>query len=237
MFKKLFAVAGVFVLASVPRLAAAQDQPNSENESPAYCPPGTSPVLEPGAASSQVSPQYPQQPLRRPVFSPFQTSLSVGGGVGNFVRDRIADLQHGPAGAWDARLLFGTRSYLGMEATYLGTAAGGASDIGTGSVVTTQVSGALRFNMTRSRIQPFLLAGAGWANLHRSASADIAAVPISRTTNSFEVPFGAGISSYISQHAVLDVRGGYNLITNKDFTLTGARPDMWTAEMRLGYAF
>jgi hypothetical protein len=223
-------------------VARAQDEPPAAQEPPAAeepkaveepaCPPGMEPAPPPAPAPA---PEVRHKP--RAAFSPDNMSLTVGGGVGNFVRDRISDLNSSVAGTWDARFLYGTRHYLGVEAAYQGTAAGSSADFGTGSVSTTQVTGSLRFNMTRLRIQPFLAAGAGWMLLHRGQSGPAEALVASSNTNSFVVPFAGGIAGYFGRHGTVDVRGTYALVTDKDFTNTGARPDMWTAELRAGYAF
>lgn len=233
-----------------PLLVAAQEEPPmnqpgapGEPSAPnpndgAYCPPGTVPEASP---VQEFAPVKPVKPARPPAaFSPAQQSLTVGGGVADFVRDRINN-QLGISGMWDVRYLIGTRSYLGFEANYTGTVAdvNGESTLGfdPGAVVTHQVAGNLRLNASRGRFQPFLTAGAGWEHLRRTGTGPITGVTFDATANSFVAPFGAGISGYIGRHFVVDARGNYDLITKKGFSTGGARPDMWSAQLRLGYAF
>lgn len=235
-------VAGA-LLFGLPPIAAAQEEPAPAEG--AVCPPGTVPAV-PNPQVNEVEPapmaQAPVQPYRvkqRPAFSPAQQSLTVGGGVADFVRDRI-NSQTGLAGMWDVRYLVGTRSYLGFEANYTGTAADvneGALGFDPGAIITHQVAGSLRLNASRGRFQPFLTAGAGWEHMRRTGTGPLGGVTFSRTDNAFVAPFGAGLAGYIGRHFVVDARGEYNLIATKSFATGGARPDMWSAQMRLGYAF
>jgi len=274
MRRNLLAIASVVSLLGAAGIAGAQsvgDQPqmNGANGAPApgtYCPPGTAPapaptgevtvppgstVTVPPGTTVEVQPApmpyaaYPPPPARvkKKVHSPFQTSLSVGGGVADFVRERISD-NTGLAGAWDARLTFGTRFPLAFEAGYLGTAQRATDPVSDRTLTTTQVFGDLRLNLTRRRIQPFITGGVGWANLHRwngattnGSQSPVASTNFSNDANSVVVPMGAGIAGYFATHGMIDLRGSYNLITDKSFTPTGARPDMWVTELRVGYAF
>src|SRR4051812_40292973 len=117
MTKTLFAIAGALAMAAIPRLALAQDSmapgyegappPSSMTPPPssltpppgAVCPPGTSPVYE-----TQVPAGEPMK--KQAEWSPHNQSLSIGGGVSDFVRDRISD-RTGMGGAWDVKYLLG----------------------------------------------------------------------------------------------------------------------------------
>src|SRR5438093_3237525 len=110
------------LLGSSPR-AWAQTAPNDDEGAlppealppappqPAACPPGLmpAPATAPTAELPPPAPLPPQPRYR--AFSPNQMALSVGGGAANFVRDRIAD-NGSLGGAWDVRVLFGTRSWI-----------------------------------------------------------------------------------------------------------------------------
>src|SRR4030095_59898 len=52
-------------------------------------------------------------------FSPCQVSLTVGGGVADFVTSSTR-AQTDIGGSWDARLTVGTRSVIALEAGYMG---------------------------------------------------------------------------------------------------------------------
>lgn len=216
--------------------------PPNEHMDPNACPPGTTPVepnCPPEEAAQTPYPVYPAPAKRRAPWSPYQTAISLGGGAANFIRDRISDNTE-TAGAWDARLLIGTRSILAGEATYLGSAQSANDPFSGRTVSTTQVYGSARLNGNIWRVQPFVTAGVGWANLHRWGNANdspVASSNFGANVNSVMVPFSGGLATYFGQHGTIDARFNYQLITSKDFTPTGARPDMWVAELRAGYAF
>ena len=246
MSKRFFMTVGSLALAALPRMAAAQDEAPTAPPPPAIqpaapppdvCPPGTTPAYRTDAVLP-VAPVAQPAPRPRADFAPYQVAVSSGGGVSNFVRDRINSGTN-VGGTWDVRMLAGTRSFVGFEGAYEGSSRGIDTTVDGqgGNITTTQLAGSVRFNMTRARVQPFVTAGGGWINLHRTGSGDNATVAFGQNTNSFVAPFAGGLSAYLGRHAMLDVRGAYNLITSKDFTNAGVRPDMWNAEMRFGYAF
>lgn len=223
---------------------------NDENNQEEACPPGTAPQMTPPTTTYQPPPQqqyYAPPPAAYPTQTTVvhkhegrgQVALSFGGGVADFVRDRIRD-NAGVAGGWDARLLIGAHSWIAFEAAYLGTAAT-ANDIGSQpTLTTTQVFGDARVNLGTRSFQPFLFGGVGWANLHRhgdTAEAPIASQTFNKNDNTVVVPMGGGLAGYLGRHGTVDARFGYHLIADKDFTTTHARPDMWVAELRAGYVF
>jgi hypothetical protein len=254
MRRALFTVAGVVAFLAVPRFAAAQDEANAPppppemapgQQPPYYCPPGQVPSVQaqpycPPGTYPQFTAPPPVTGRPPPAFAPNQVALTVGGGVSNFVRDRISD-NNSLAGAWDVRLTVGTRSYVSFEAAYMGTAMRAFDPFEDRTITTTQVFGAWRLNATRGRFQPFLSAGVGWINLHRFGGVEtspVAATNFAHNENGAVFPFGAGVVTYLGQHATVDLRGSYNIVSAaSDFTPNQVRPDMWTAELRLGYAF
>lgn len=232
----LYTVLGAMALFGGARLASAQEAP------PNTCPPGTQPVYsEMGPPPIEAPPAKVRQP-----FSPANMSLTLGGGVANFARERLSSLNTAVAGTWDLRYLYGTRTHFGVEAAYQGTAAGSSATFGTGGVETHALTGNARFNITKARIQPFLTAGLGWGNLRRVQTGPEERLALETSSNSLVVPFGAGLAAYIGNHATIDLRGSYELVTNREFSVlntpatvvpNGVRPDMWSAQLRAGYAF
>jgi hypothetical protein len=248
MHKHFIAVMGSLALAGLPHPSSAQENtmPSDTSPPPATAAPEQQPAQPPSACPPGTTPAYqieapPPAPVpekTHPMFAPHQMTLTLGGGVADFVRTRISDHTN-VGGAWDVRFLAGARSYVAFEATYVGTGQGieGTLDAGGGNIITHQFSGNLRFNMTRKRVQPFVSAGAGYQYLRFGGSGVTDTISFEQNTNSFVAPFAGGLSAYVGRHGVLDARGTYNLITNKSFTDGGARPDMWAAELRFGYAF
>lgn len=205
---------------------------------PGYAPPPT--YVQPAPEPYYAAPPPSEQVVtHRRHEGPGQVALSFGGGVADFVRDKIRD-NAGTAGSWDARLLIGAYSILAFEAAYLGSAQT-AFDVGNQpTIYSSQVFGVARLNLTRRAFQPFLFAGGGWANLHRTQSAEespIASQTFNKNNNAAVVQMGGGFAGYLGRHTTIDARFGYHLIADKDFTNTGARPDMWVAELRAGYVF
>src|SRR5262245_66259238 len=82
------------------------------------------------------------------LFSPFGESISLGGGVTNFLADATRDATN-VGGYWDVRATFGTRSYLGGEAAYMGAAQNvRALGLDNGAYLTQNgIEGALRVNL------------------------------------------------------------------------------------------
>lgn len=237
--------AGVAILLVAPQLCFAQDVPE-EQAAPPQSPPQyyqapPASQAQPPSYQAQPAPVYQAQPARRakePAYSPNQMSIIIGGGVADFVFSPVRNRTN-LSGSWDARYLIGTRSNIAFEAGYMGTAAGLDNVLGDGHLLTHQVSGSLRLNATRGRFQPFVTAGAGWAFLRLSRSDEFSVLEGQRSSSSFLAPFSGGIAAYIGTHLVVDARGTYSLISNNySFSATQrSRPDMWSAQLSLGYAF
>lgn len=249
MVKPIVASAGAALLVLAPYVCLGQEMPEEQAPPPPqqyYQAPPQHQVQPQPTECYQMSPsQYQAQPLqssgraKHPAYSPDQMSITIGGGVADFVFSTL-NRPTKLSGSWDVRYLIGTRSHFAFEAGYMGTAAGLHTEqiVGGGSLLTHQVSGSLRLNATRGRFQPFLTAGAGWAFLNLRRSGDFGVLEGQRSSSSFLAPFSAGFATYIGSHFVIDARGTYSLISNNySFTLQRSRPDMWSAQMSLGYAF
>lgn len=199
----------------------------------AMCPPGMSPMV--CAAAQPAAPARPQ-----PRFSPANLSVAGGAGFGNFARGSIADSSNiGPM--WDVRLGVGTRSIFAFEAQYVGSAQGTDLNlIDNPTIVTHQLTGALRVNFTRMRIQPFVYGGAGWAWVRTRLSRQVgeATVAFDPRVDGGTFPVGGGITGYIGKHFLLEGRGSYSfMIGQRELTVDNARPDVWAAQFNAGYAF
>src|SRR5689334_19334629 len=83
----------------------------------------------------------------RDTWMPVGVGVAIGGGVAGFTgpeAQRYADV----AGTWEARLTFGTRSFVGVEAAYVGAAQSidALGLDGSAMLVSTQLEGDLRIN-------------------------------------------------------------------------------------------
>jgi len=90
--------------------------------------------------------------------------VELGGGVTNFFADEVQDTVD-PGPEWAARVVIGTRSFIGAEASYVGstqTVSGlGVSE--QGQLVSNGVRGLARLNFFPTRmIQPYVGAGIGY---------------------------------------------------------------------------
>ena len=179
----------------------------------------------------------------RPGAAGVGIGLVVGGGVSNFTASQVQNaLKLGAT--WDVRLIFGTRSWLGLEAAYNGSIndinAPGLS--GNTKLIGTGAQGLARVNFTSSALQPFVVAGAGWK--HYALTGDTFNVSgIRNDDNLLEIPMGAGLA-YRTGGFMLEARGMYNqAFDSRLFTPAGQSGNNghplnnWNARLNLGFEF
>jgi hypothetical protein len=151
-----------------------------------------------------------------------------------------------PSGSYDARLLIGTRSIIGVEAAYIGTA-GNIDTLGLDNdalLVSNGAEGLLRLNIGTYMIQPFIFGGAAWQRFDL-VNEGVNTSSVSGSDDVFALPFGAGVSSYLgSTGLTLDVRATYRATYSEDLLNTdlandddGGDLDTWNISGRLGYEF
>lgn len=178
----LFIVAGT-LLAAVP--AAAQDDEDAEALSEAVT--IDEPYEEPAAVATSAGDD---------TLVPIGLAVTAGGGYAGFLNDEVNDFVD-PGGGWDARVLMGTKTWVGFEAAYLGTSnefdALGVRD--DASLVGHGASAALRLGLLPAAydFRPYLLAGASW--MHYSIKdADDDSAPLRDSGDVFSVPLAGGFS-------------------------------------------
>jgi hypothetical protein len=173
----------------------------------------------------------------------FGTGLVVGGGVTDFTGSNIGDVTN-TGGLWQARLIFGTRQILGIEAAYVGTARdiralGLANDA---LLVSNGVEGALRLNIPvirgRTLVEPFGFVGAGWSryNLAREGAntSNLAA-----DDDVLEIPYGAGLAVGYAGF-LADARFTYKSSFYNDLVRTNTsngQLDNWSVGGQVGFEF
>ena len=173
--------------------------------------------------------------------------LILGGGVSGFTDRQMRDnLSSSVLGLWDARVSIGTHVPIGLDLSYVGTAADlttfdGAAN---GTLIGTAAEAALRFNlMPHYLVDPYLFAGVGWQHYDvtnmKFATADTG---IQRSDDLAEFPMGAGISYRDLSGWMVDVRGTFRAATSSTLVLdprSGAYADLhsWEASGALGYEF
>jgi hypothetical protein len=229
--------------------------PINVNPAPTAPPPlRRAPDANAAAMSGSVVAKVPTQPLPPitadhgtmywPGMQNYGWAAFVGGGYEQFTNTNVRAMTSG-GGAWDARLIAGTRSYLGFEAAYVGSARSiDALGLGSNSsLVSNGFEGALRLNVpverANSLYEPFAYAGVGWSrytvtNYNLAASSDLASSDAVMT-----VPFGVGFG-YGYKMFMADARFSYTpTYYNNMFALAGTTGALnhWGVGGNIGFSF
>jgi hypothetical protein len=178
------------------------------------------------------------------LHTPMGTSIQVGGGYTNFSSQRTRDLTS-PGGYWDARAVVGTRTAVGLELAYVGsarsiTAAGLDPDailIGNGAEADLRLQAPL-LSMSGMLVEPFLFGGVGWVRYSvRNDSFNNSIVK--QNDNVGTLPFGGGLA--LGSHGfMLDLRFTYRQTFNEDLfpvPSQSGKADLqnWSAGAMLGF--
>jgi len=211
---------------------------------PPPAPPSTS-TYESKTVVMVPPPAPPPAPKKDVPGSKFGLGLTAGGGATGFW-EQGANTFADNGGMWDVRAVFGTRLPFAFEASYIGTAQSiNALGLDTNAVlVGNGGEGTLRFNITRSRIQPYLFGGGGWTR-YRISNTNINTASLQRTDDVVVIPVGAGVTGRIGKGFLLDVRGTGRL-TFQDTLFNNVAAsanagnstlNSWGAMGNLGYEF
>jgi hypothetical protein len=215
---------------------------------PAEAPPPPPEVIPPMTAPPHVRRRRPLPPGALGAENPygwympqsrFGMSIMLGGGVSDFTNSAITS-NTGTGGAWDLRLVFGTRLWFGGEVAYVG-AAQSINNLGLASsstLVRNGIEGVLRINAPlhagQTLLEPYIFGGVGW-NLY-DVNASTATADLNVSDNTLSVPAGTGFTVGY-QGFMADIRGTYRPTTSRavhqtaDTALTtGRRPT-------IGYSF
>lgn len=246
--------AGALAVSAWPAFAQhyPQDYPQGETQTPeTYPPPETTQpeappptTEEPSGAFQPETPEEEAQPMVTEQRPRTGLGLSLGGGVMNYANNQLRN-QTNVGGAWDARLIFGTRSPVAVEAAYQGSAQG-IDTLGVSNnaiLLSNGVTGKLRVNFTRSNWQPFVTAGAGWRRFSVT-NTNTNTSDLRSSDDILEVPVAAGLA-YHAGGFLADIRGGYNFAFLDNFvrnpstpsTQVGAGLDNWQATLSVGVEF
>lgn len=182
-----------------------------------------------------------EDPNAPQLYSTYGASITVGGGVVGFTDDTMRDVSS-TGGAWDARLVFGTREFLAVEAAYSGAALGlDALGLDDDAILLSSGGEVLaRVNFLRDAWQPYVVGGIGYRN-YSIVNNDRNTSSIGDDENLGEVPLGAGVS-YRYQGLVVDARGMFRAAFNDD--LVNQRPGedetslhTWQGQITAGWEF
>jgi hypothetical protein len=216
-------------------------------------PPGEPPGIEPVAPEAQPAPVQPYAPATEPYREPATYSarpfpgaaFQVGGGVSTFTGD-IQDTTD-PGGLWSARATIGTRSLLGLEAAYVGTAtkinALGIDDDNEAGLISNGLEGALRLNlpmMTRTGVllEPFGFGGIGWTRFDVINHSGPNTSSVSDGDSAFTIPFGGGLA-VSANHFLVDARFTYRAQFDDQIARNAGGSELslgsWSVAAMLGY--
>ncbi|MBI4512400.1 MAG: porin family protein [Deltaproteobacteria bacterium] len=192
----------------------------------------------------------PLEERRRPTFAEqVGFGASLGGGVTDFSDDEMGDLTD-PGGAYEARVIAGTRLPVGLEVAYVGS----AQDIEAlgldedAVLVSNGIEANARFHIVNAwhgphLVQPYVLGGIGWSRFDVT-NEDFNTSSVGEDDDIFAVPVGAGISLYNLgvDGLILDTRFSYRFAFDED--LVTPTPgvdepglDTWSWTARVGYEF
>jgi hypothetical protein len=252
--------------ATPPAGTAAPAAPLPEETNPALPPPGTpaAPTQTPAGATNitvlpppsngQVTtesvPVAPLPPVPGApegvypganVYSHVGVGLLVGGGFNQYTNGRLQNIT-GDGGFWTARVVAGTREYVGMEAAYLGDARSinGLGLSNDSRLISNGLSGNLRINIPvvrgASLVEPFGFVGVGWQ--HYTVSNNNAA--LSDVTSSDDVltlPYGGGLE-FAYKGFMADARFTYTQTYYNNLTETiGGNLNNWGVGGQIGFEY
>jgi hypothetical protein len=145
-------------------------------------------------------------------------------------------------GAWDARVVYGTRTLVAIEAAYTGGAVGvdalGLDD--NAALISTGAEVLARVNFLQKEWQPYVVAGLGWRH-YSIVNTDRNTSSVGEDEDLGEIPMGAGVS-YRYQGLVVDGRALFRAAFNDDMirsTESGSEANLhnWQAQVTAGYEF
>jgi hypothetical protein len=183
----------------------------------------------------------PAPEVRRGAGPPsgFGAAVQLGGGVVDFT-GATARSMTSTGGSWDLRLAFGTRSILGLEAAYVGsaqniTAAGldpNAALIGNGAEAALRLNAPLAYR--GSLVEPFAFGGAGWTQ-YNVVNDNFNTSIVREKDDVLTVPFGGGLAASFNGF-MFDARFTYRVLYNQDL-IGKSNLDNWIVSANLGSEF
>ena len=220
---------------------------------PTQTPTGATNMAIPPPPNGQVTESVPVQPLPPMYAAPegvapgatmashIGVAMLVGGGFQDFTNGNLKNAT-GDGGYWTARIVAGTREYIGMEAAYEGSARG-ISGLGLNSdsrLVANGLSGNLRLNIPiasgASLIEPFGFVGVGWAH-YTVTNNNVNVSDLTSADNILTLPFGGGLE-YSYRGFIADARYTYQQTYYNNLTQTiGGNLNTWGVGGQIGFEY
>ena len=174
---------------------------------------------------------------RGDLLTPYGEYVLLGGGVTDLTDEDVKD-RYEVGGAWDVRLGFGSRFYVGGEVAYVGSmrsADGAGSDLlanGGEAVLRLQYP----YENGQWLVEPFVFGGIGFSHV----SLRDAAPGLEDSDDVGVVPFGAGVT-FGRGSLLLDARFTYRTGFDEDLALAAgedpASLEQWGVNASIGYEF
>jgi hypothetical protein len=180
--------------------------------------------------------------LKEAPVLPSGWAVKAGGGVTGHTSSEARD-QLGTGAYWEARVTFGTRSYLGAELAYVGTgreiAALGLED--NALLVSNGIEQNGRLNLPLQvgalRLEPFIFSGIGYARMQITNSTWNGSI-VKNDANALTMPMGSGFTASY-QHFTAELRFTYRRVIDDDMIKQPGsdRVDLsnWNAGLTIGY--
>ena len=175
------------------------------------------------------------------VYSKVGVGLLVGGGFNDYTNGRLQNVT-GNGGYWTARVVAGTREYVGMEAAYLGDARS-ISGLGLSNdsrLISNGLSGNLRVNLPIARgaslIEPFGFVGVGWSH-YTVTNNNVQLSDVISSDNVLTVPYGGGLE-FAYKGFMADARFTYTQTYYNNLTETiGGNLNNWGVGGQIGFEY
>jgi hypothetical protein len=167
--------------------------------------------------------------------------MLVGGGFQDFTNGRLKDAT-GDGGYWTARIVAGTRQYVGMEAAYVGDARS-ITGLGLGNdsrLISNGLEGTLRLNVPIVRglslFEPFGFIGVGWS--HYTVSQNNTAISdLTSADDVLTLPYGGGFE-FAYRGFLADARFTYKQTYYNNLTeTTGGNLNSWGVGGQIGFEY
>ncbi len=201
-------------------------------------------VAQPEAVSEPYEQPTPVVQNNQPALTtPFGLGLTIGGGVNGFTDGDFNNFVN-VGGGWEGRLTIGTRSIVGLEASYVGTANGIDNSVpgvsNNAYLLSNGVDGAIRLNLTTTAVRPFILAGAGWKH-YSIQNTNVNTSALQNSDDVVEFPLGAGLN-FTYDRFMADVRGVFKPSIDNEMFRSQINNDAnklhtWQANANIGFEF
>lgn len=170
-------------------------------------------------------------PHKPTLYSDIGMGIAGGAGVSGFTDSSMNDVAD-VAGAWEARLVVGTRTYFAGEVGYVGSAQD-VTIIGLDSsayLLSNGLQGSVRANFIPDGMwQPYAVVGAAWRR-YNVENEDVNTSSMRDEDDVLEIPFGAGLS-FRTDGLLLDAR--FTARPAFDADLLGNQAELHTLDGKL----